>query len=1417
MSRRRNAQALHQEASKLLQLGDTDNAISTLRRALEADETYVEAARLLGFALSEARTWTWAVDAYRTAIEIDDTHGPTFTGLGDALLHCGCAHAATEAFDDALRLDPADADAWLGKGRALRSLDDTERAVDCYQQALTLRPEDFRAARGLAACLESLGRHDEVLRLWDRVLEQHPDASIAQRGREAALRALRAGPSPEYTPPVPVTRDPAQQQHAWALALATDGRVADALEAMRQALQIRDDLAHAYRDLGRLLADLEQWDGAVEAFRIAMQRTPSDGSAATGLARALTALGRADEAMEVFEAAVQRNPRDVELRTAYGDHLRRIQRPDPALEQYQLALAQDPHHLEALVGRATTLASQGRHADAHPVWRRVLRIAPDHPIALRGLKRSEREQEESTSSATARRARGVARIHFDLGKSMLQQGRHPEAVAAFRKAAAARIEWAEPWFYAGISEVRASNHQEAAEAFRAALDRDPSHVEAACHLGDLLRSQGDFDTARTAYESALAHAPNLVHAIGGRAEALRMLGMRREAVEAFELALRHDPRDFVALCGLAALLTGERRFDEARILWERARVVQPRSPFVARGLAECEASEPTRALVRRPMRPTPESVPPPPTATRDDRQAAARQAASDELDRGRSFHKERNYQAAVGAFGRALELDPTFAEASLRLGMAYEDDRQFRRAIQAYERCLEIEPKHVQAATNIGEAHRKNERYLEAIQAYDRGLELKPDYLYALAGRAECMRMLGQYEESLEWFDRALAVNPNHAFAVQGKAATLNALQRFSDARTLWERALDIEPTSQFARDGMAYCDAQLKRHDSEDPEERPASESKTPTLDEQGRDLTALAHAGALPMVIGRNDEIRSVMKTLVRRLKANPLLLGEPGVGKTAVVEGVAQRLIAADAPERLKGLRIIELSMGSLVAGTKYRGTFEERLREIVKEARSAPGIVLFIDEIHTLVGAGRTEGGSLDAANILKPALARGDITVIGATTHAEYRRHFEADSALERRFQPITIEEPSEAECVQLLSRVCASYEEHHDVRVMPSAIDACVKLAVRYVPDRRLPDKALDLLDEACAEASLSGSGRVDDQVVARVVSERTGVPVHRLTEEERARMDQMERLLGERVVGQQQAVNSLVNAVRLAKAGLRADHRPRGVFLFRGPSGVGKTELAKALADFLFPEGDALIRLDMSEYSDRFTASRLLGAPPGYSGHGDEGQLSGPLRRKPYSVVLLDEFEKAHPDVQAIFLSLLDEGSVTDSEGRAVNAREGFFILTTNAATERRGGGKVGFNSDRAADREALLEQLKPYFRPELLNRIDEVVSFERLDGESLEQIVQLNLERLADRAKGAGVQLTWTDEVCQLVARRGGNGQDGARPVLRAIDTLVGEPLSRLLLGSARGQVRRYRAMVRRGEVVLEADQTRALAPMI
>jgi ATP-dependent Clp protease ATP-binding subunit ClpC len=493
-----------------------------------------------------------------------------------------------------------------------------------------------------------------------------------------------------------------------------------------------------------------------------------------------------------------------------------------------------------------------------------------------------------------------------------------------------------------------------------------------------------------------------------------------------------------------------------------------------------------------------------------------------------------------------------------------------------------------------------------------------------------------------------------------------------------------------------------------------------------------------------------------------------------------------------------------MGTLVAGTKYRGTFEERLKEIVKEAQETPGIVLFIDEIHTLVGAGRTEGGSLDAANILKPALARGEINVIGATTVSEYRKHFESDSALERRFQPIRIEEPSAEATVVLLSKLRHQYEEHHEVSIDLDALEAATRLAIRYVPERRLPDKALDLLDESCAEVSLSGGGRVTTGVVASVVSEHTGVPVHDLTAQERERLMDLEQQLAERVIGQGFAVGAVASAVRLARSGLRDPRRPRGVFLFAGTSGVGKTELARALADFLFPEGNNLIKLDMSEYGEKFTSSRLVGAPPGYSGHGEEGQLSGPLRTRPYSVVLLDEFDKAHTDVAAMFLSLFDEGVLTDSEGRTVHAREAFFVLTTNAGATGRG--RLGFGSDAASVRNSVLARIRERFRPELLNRIDDIVVFDSLTRPNLRAIADLQLSHLATRAREQGVDLTWDRDVADLCALHQADERYGARPTLRAVESLVGEPLGKLILERRSNATPGYRARLRGGAVVLE-----------
>jgi ATP-dependent Clp protease ATP-binding subunit ClpC len=441
----------------------------------------------------------------------------------------------------------------------------------------------------------------------------------------------------------------------------------------------------------------------------------------------------------------------------------------------------------------------------------------------------------------------------------------------------------------------------------------------------------------------------------------------------------------------------------------------------------------------------------------------------------------------------------------------------------------------------------------------------------------------------------------------------------------------------------------------------------------------------------------------------------------------------------------------------------------------------------------------------------PALARGEINVIGATTLAEYRKHFESDSALDRRFQPINIEEPSTEATVELLRKVAPKYAKHHDVEIDSDALAACVHQAIRFIPDRRLPDKALDLLDEACAEASLSDRSLVTAEVVAEALSERTGIPVGKLTEAERARMINIEVDLGRRVLGQAHAITHVCNTVKLSRAGLRDPGRPRGVFLFVGPSGVGKTALARSLAEFLFPEGNAFIKLDMSEYADKFTGSRLVGAPPGYSGHGEEGLLTGPLRRRPYSVVLLDEFEKAHQDVQTMFLSLFEEGTITDSEGRRVEAQEAFFIMTSNVGSETALRGRVGFGGGvEGMNRDLLLDKIREHFRPELLNRVDEVVPFHLLDDEALGQIVSLHLTELQSRSRAEGVDLTWSDEVIgQCIAARK-DAAYGARPALRAIDDLVAEPLGHKLLEIGANSPRAYRAEVKDGEIIFIPQNT-------
>ncbi len=573
-----------------------------------------------------------------------------------------------------------------------------------------------------------------------------------------------------------------------------------------------------------------------------------------------------------------------------------------------------------------------------------------------------------------------------------------------------------------------------------------------------------------------------------------------------------------------------------------------------------------------------------------------------------------------------------------------------------------------------------------------------------------------------------------------------------------------------------------------------PITPAKT-LLEKFGRDLTQLAREGKLEEVIGRKDEILELVRTLTRKTKNNPLLIGESGVGKTAIVEGLAIRIDGENLTPELIGKRVIELNMASLIAGTKYRGEFEERLTGIIKEA-SSPEIILFIDEIHTIVGAGAAEG-AMDASNILKPALARGEIRCIGATTVMEYRKYIEKDSALERRFQPIMVEEPSIEDAIKILKGLKEKYEKHHNVKITDAAIKAAVELSVRYLLDRRLPDKALDLLDEACTRKKvpiLSMHGEmskdvieVSDEEIAEVLSDWTGIPVKKLTEEEQQRLMHMEDALQDRVVGQQDAVEKVSKRIRMAKAGLLSRNRPVGVFLFLGPTGVGKTELARALSAFLFGSEKAMIRIDMSEYMEKHSISRLIGAPPGYIGHDEEGQLTGALRKKPYSIVLLDEVEKAHHEVFDLFLQVFDEGRLTDSKGRTIDARNSVFIMTSNIGADvysRDPDAQVLYGGYGNGSDNEILGRVKKSFRPEFINRIDEIIIFKPLLYEHIQKIAQKMLENLGNQLKEKGINLRYEKGTLDLLCQNGYDPANGARPLQRTIERMVAEPLSDMIL---------------------------------
>jgi ATP-dependent Clp protease ATP-binding subunit ClpC len=645
-----------------------------------------------------------------------------------------------------------------------------------------------------------------------------------------------------------------------------------------------------------------------------------------------------------------------------------------------------------------------------------------------------------------------------------------------------------------------------------------------------------------------------------------------------------------------------------------------------------------------------------------------------------------------------------------------------------------------------------------------------------------------------------------------------------------------------------------LGSHESTSSQQgRGASGANTPTLDSLARDLTAQAKEQGLDPVIGRSKEIERVIEVLSRRTKNNPVLIGEPGVGKTAIAEGLAQQIINNEVPEILRDKRVMTLDMGTVVAGTKYRGEFEDRLKKVMDEIRQAGNIILFIDELHTLIGAGGAEG-AIDASNILKPSLSRGELQCIGATTLDEYRKYIEKDAALERRFQPIKVAEPTSDESILILKGLRDRYEAHHRVKITDEAIDAAVQLSDRYISDRFLPDKAIDLIDEAASKVRLRSytappnlkeleqkleevkkekdaavqsqefekaaslrdteqklkeeleqnqqewkqkQGRENTEVtpedIAIVVSNWTGIPVRKLEEEESERLLNMEEILHERVIGQEEAVKAVSHAIRRARAGLKDPKRPIGSFIFLGPTGVGKTELARAVAGTLFGDEDAIIRIDMSEFMEKHTTSRLVGSPPGYVGHEEGGQLTEKVRQKPYSVILLDEIEKAHPDVFNILLQVLDDGRLTDSKGRTVDFRNTAIIMTSNvgASTLKRNkslGFTVGTEGEAYNEMKSkVLDELKRSFRPEFLNRIDEIIVFHELNKEHLKKIVGLLAEGLKHRLKDQGIEIELTEAAKEKIVEVGHDPEYGARPLKRALQRKVEDKLSEELLKGA------------------------------
>ena len=652
---------------------------------------------------------------------------------------------------------------------------------------------------------------------------------------------------------------------------------------------------------------------------------------------------------------------------------------------------------------------------------------------------------------------------------------------------------------------------------------------------------------------------------------------------------------------------------------------------------------------------------------------------------------------------------------------------------------------------------------------------------------------------------------------------------------------------------------------------------NSTPTLNQYGTDLTKKAQEGKLDPVIGRQKEIERVVQILSRRTKNNPCLIGEPGVGKTAIAEGLAQRIIQGDIPETLKNKRVVSLDISGMVAGAKYRGDFEERIKKALNEVKKAGDVILFIDEIHTIVGAGSAEG-AVDAANILKPLLARGEINVVGATTTNEYRKYIEKDAALERRFSPVMVEEPNKEDAIKILEGLRDKYEAHHNVKIPDESIKAAVEYSIRYVNDRYLPDKAIDLIDEAASKVKMKtytkpdSLKKLDDEIekltrekeeaiatqnfekaanlrdkeknkkkeleekqekwkntnnkkvsivtaedIANVIATWTGIPVNKITESENEKLKNLEENLHKRVIGQDEAVTAIAKAIRRGRVGLKDPNRPIGSFLFLGPTGVGKTELSKALAENLFGNENTMIRIDMSEFMEPHSVAKLIGSPPGYVGYDEGGQLTEKVRRKPYSVILFDEVEKAHPDVMNMLLQILEDGRLTDSQGRTVNFKNTVIIMTSNVGarliTDRN---KLGFTNnqnekeknkeDYEETKKEVMAELKKQFRPELLNRIDDIIVFHKLENKDIEKIIDLMLNQVIKRMKAQDIEIEISDDVKKLIAEKGVDNNYGARPLRRAIQSMLEDKIAEAILDGIVQPNKKAKVVVKDGNIVIE-----------